>query len=142
MKRKNAYFTVEAALVLPMVLGAILFVVYLLMFQYDRCLLEQDMGELAVWISLQEDVGEQLVEELEYQMGDIYWDKYLAWEMINLDAKIRADRCVVSAGGQLIFPLSGWNFWNDKNTWIAETEWDFQNLHPVEFVRMCNKLKK
>lgn len=47
MKRKyyRAYFTVEAAVLYPVVLGVVLLMMYLLFFQYDRCLLEQDMGE-------------------------------------------------------------------------------------------------
>ena len=54
MRERNAYFTVEAALVLPLVTGAILFVIYTMLFQYDRCLLEQDIGALALWGSLAE----------------------------------------------------------------------------------------
>ena len=49
MQRKNykAYFTVEAAVLYPIVLGVIVLMTYLLFFQYDRCLLEQDMGRAA-----------------------------------------------------------------------------------------------
>ena len=49
MKRKyyRAYFTVEAAVLYPVVLGVVLLMMYLLFFQYDRCLLEQDMGRAA-----------------------------------------------------------------------------------------------
>ena len=42
MKRVSAYMTVEAALIIPIVMGSILFVVYMMLFQYNRCLLEQD----------------------------------------------------------------------------------------------------
>lgn len=40
MQRKNykAYFTVEAAVLYPIVLGVIVLMTYLLFFQYDRCL--------------------------------------------------------------------------------------------------------
>ena len=44
----RGYFTVEAALVMPVVLLGIALVMYLLIFQYDRCLLEQDTGVLAL----------------------------------------------------------------------------------------------
>ena len=54
MRDRNAYFTVEAALVLPVVIGAILFVIYMMLFQYDRCLLEQDIGGIALWGSIVE----------------------------------------------------------------------------------------
>lgn len=42
--RENAYFTVEAAMVMPIVVFVIALLIYLGLFQYDRCLREQDMG--------------------------------------------------------------------------------------------------
>ena len=49
MRRKvDGFFTVEAAMVLSITLSAILLIIYLLFFQYNRCLMEQDMGTLAL----------------------------------------------------------------------------------------------
>lgn len=44
----GAFFTVEAAILYPLVLAVIVLMVYLLFFQYDRCLLDQDIGKAAV----------------------------------------------------------------------------------------------
>ena len=83
MQRKNykAYFTVEAAVLYPIVLGVIVLMTYLLFFQYDRCLLEQDMGRAAVrsgsrWMQKKEELNRQLQEK------DMFFDteKYIAWE--------------------------------------------------------------
>ena len=70
MQRKNykAYFTVEAAVLDPIVLGVIVLMTYLLFFQYDRCLLEQDMGRAAVrsgsrWMQKKEELNRQLQEK-------------------------------------------------------------------------------
>lgn len=70
MQRKNykAYFTVEAAVLYPIVLGVIVLMTYLLFFQYDRCLLEQDMGRAAVrsgsrWMQKKEELNRQLQEK-------------------------------------------------------------------------------
>ena len=41
---QNAYFTVEAALIIPLVLGILVFLIFIMFYQYDRCLLEQDIG--------------------------------------------------------------------------------------------------
>ena len=67
MQRKNykAYFTVEAAVLYPIVLGVIVLMTYLLFFQYDRCLLEQDMGRAAVrsgsrWMQKKEELAQIL----------------------------------------------------------------------------------
>ena len=40
-KAVKGYFTIEAALILPFVTGVILVILYLLFFQYNRCLLVQ-----------------------------------------------------------------------------------------------------
>lgn len=42
----KGYFTVETSLILPMVLAVQVFLIYAMLRQYDRCLLEQDMGIL------------------------------------------------------------------------------------------------
>jgi len=141
MKSKNAYFTVEAALVLPMIIGAIILAVYLLLFQYNRCLLEQDIGGLVVWSSVSDGGEEELVAGLETRIENIYWEKYLIWEMTGFDVKIKNNICRATGSGQICFPLPGWNFWNEENFWSAETEWECRRIEPVEFVRMCNQLR-
>ena len=47
-KESDAYFTIEAAILYPIILSVILLMTYLLLFQYDRCLLEQDIGKATV----------------------------------------------------------------------------------------------
>lgn len=47
-KQAEGYFSVEAALVLPTVLGVYLFLIVLLFIQHDRCLLEQDMASMMI----------------------------------------------------------------------------------------------
>ena len=49
IQQAEGYLTLEAALILPMLIAAILFVIYMLVFQYNRCLLEQDLGAMALW---------------------------------------------------------------------------------------------
>ncbi len=51
MKKRNrteGYFSVEAALVLPMVLSVYVFLIAMLLLQYDRCQLEQDMASMMI----------------------------------------------------------------------------------------------
>lgn len=47
-RRISAYMTVEASLIMPIVLFFYLFFIELCLFMYDRCLLEQDMAVLSV----------------------------------------------------------------------------------------------
>lgn len=139
---ENAYFTVEAALVFPMVLGTVLFIVYMLLFQYDRCLMEQDLGALALWGSrVRAESPEELQSLIRKRTNEIYRDKYAVWKMLALDAKLEHNRFAVTGKGQLAFPVPGINFWNKNNIWEAETEYRFWRISPTNFVRLCNRAK-
>ncbi len=140
-KRENAYLTVEAALVLPAVFGVILFVVYMLLFQYDRCLMEQDLGAMALWGCSVEAPDEQTLEKMtEERMRAMYKDKYAAWRFTELGGRLERNRFTVSGKAQLTFPVPGLNFWG-KNIWSSRAVDEYRRLSPVVFIRMCRGLK-
>lgn len=142
IQKKNAYFTVEAALILPVALGTVLFIVYMLLFQYDRCLMEQDLGALALWGSRvkAEDSGE-LQNMIQKRTNEIYKDKYAVWKMLALDVKLEHNRFAVAGKGRLAFPVPGINFWSRDNVWEAEADYRFWRISQVDFVRLCNRVK-
>ena len=111
MKNADAYFTVEAALVLPVLMGAILFVIYILFFQYDRCLLEQDLGAMALWGSRLEESGqERLEEKVQERVRGLYKEKYMAWDFAVLEASLEKNTFSAKGAGRVNFPLPGWDF--------------------------------
>ena len=145
MKRQNAYFTVEAALVLPIVISAMLLISYLFCFQYDRCLLEQDMGALALWSSVAasgyaEGAGD-LDQLLRQRAAGIYQGKYVAWENTNVEIRLEKDQVSVSGSGELTFPVPEWNLWNDDNFWKAATSFQNSRRSPVFYIRQYRKLE-
>lgn len=143
MKKENAYLTVEAALVFPMVLGAVLFVVYMLLFQYDRCLFEQDLGAIALYGSLVRDSDTMGVKEkIQERVGKLYREKYAAWNITSLDASLDKNRFSVRGSGELSFPLPGWNIWGGSSLWDTQAEYEYCRLSPVTFIRKCHKFKK
>lgn len=138
---KNAYFTVEAALVLPMVIGAILFVVYTLLFQYDRCLLEQDLGGIALWGSLAEAPDEATFQQMvQARLAGLYREKYAVWRITELDASLDKNRFVAEGAGKLTFPAPGWNFWSRDNVWEARGSYGYSRISPVTFIRLCRRI--
>lgn len=140
MKETNAYFTVEAALVFPVVISAILLMVYLLLFQYDRCLMEQDLGAMALWGSVAEAVDSAALEEkVQKRMAEMYRDKYVAWKFSKLDAVLDRNHFLTKGEGYVAFPLAGWNFPGKGNIWNGKVDFDFSRLSPVTFIRLCRK---
>ena len=143
MKRLDAYMTVEAALVFPVVMGSILFVIYAMLFQYDRCLLEQDTGAIALWGSLAEaaDTAE-LESKIQKRMSEMYRDKYMMWRFQTLEASLDKNRFSVNGAGQLSFPFAGLNYWGSGNTWGVQAGYGYNRLEPVTFIRICRKARK
>lgn len=142
MKEKNAYFTVEAAMVFPIVISVILFVIYMQLFQYNRCLMEQDLGAIALWGSLTDASDTtDLEQKTRTRITEMYRDKYAAWEITALDITLEKNVFSVRGTGQLTFPVSGWNFWSTENVWGMEADYGYNRLSPVTFIRLCHKFK-
>lgn len=143
MKEKNAYFTVEAALVLPIVIGALLFVIYTLLFQYDRCLLEQDLGAIALWGSLAKASDTAELEQMaQARIASLYRDKYVAWKITKLEVALDKNRFSVEGAGRLTFPAAGWKFWNGGDVWETGANYRCSRISPVSFIRLCHKFER
>ena len=145
MRVKNAYFTVEAALVLPMVMSAILMGIYLFCYQYDRCLLEQDMGSLLIWGSAMaaEQAGEteQIAASLKQRAAQIHRAKYAAWQITAIDIRLEKDNLSLTGRGELAFPVPGWNLWNRDNLWEAQVSYKRSRISPVFYIRQYRKIQ-
>lgn len=145
-EKQNAYFTVEAALVLPLVMSAMMIGIYLFCYQYNRCLLEQDMGSLLVWgcTAAAEKSGkaEEIKESVLRRASEINRDKYAAWKLTAIDIKLSNNDISLEGRGELVFPVPGWNLWNNDNLWEAEVAFVSERLSPVFFIRQYRKLKK
>lgn len=146
MSRRNAYFVVEAALVLPMVMSAMMIGIYLFCYQYDRCLLEQDIGSLMIWSNAvaTENAGEseEIKESLQARAFDINLEKYAAWEMTAVEIKLEKNDISLIGRGELAFPIAGWNRWNNDNLWEAEVQYKCDRLSPVFYIRQYRKLQR
>ena len=143
MEIKNAYFTVEAALVLPIVIAALLFVIYMMLFQYDRCLLEQDMGAIALWGALVDaSDAEDMERKTQGRLGELYREKYVAWKITQLEAILDGNKFRVKGAGQLTFPVAEWNIWSAENVWGTEADYSYNRMSPVDFIRLCHKFEE
>lgn len=136
----EAYFTVEAAIVMPIALSVILFILYAMFFQYDRCLLEQDMGALALrGAAMQVDDKEVLAREIKEQANRIDYGKYLMWECGEINLRLEGNKLCISREGQLKYPFSSFGIGGERH-WKAETRYENVKINPTSFVRTCRKL--
>ena len=141
MKKVGAYFTVEASLVLPIVVTAVLLTIYLLFFQYDRCLMEQNTGRLALRGCTNPYAdGEDVVKGLTVQSQEKD-QRFLAWEMKDAEITFKRNQVLVKREGTLKFPFRGLIFWGGGDVWSSECTYENSRVIPVQFIRNCRKIK-
>lgn len=137
-KRVKGYFSVEAALILPVVLSVILMIVYLLFFQYNRCLMEQDMGILALrGAVMQIDDNRKRVQRLNEMTKEMHSEKYLAWETEEIHLTVGKGKVAVEQGGKIKSPFQqeGKEEW-----WSAVAKYENRIMCPVTYIRAYRSL--
>lgn len=138
-KKTDGYFTVEAAMVMPMVLSVVFLIIYLLFFQYNRCLMEQDVGLLVMGgIYMEVEDNEERIQELRKLANLIYEEKYIAWECGAIELKLERGKLSAEQSGWLSLPIR--TFGHGRQT--VETTVRFKNhiVSPVSFIRNYHKV--
>ncbi len=139
-KEIEGYFTVEAAMILPMVLMTIVLIMYLLFFQYNRCLMEQDIGILTLrGIALQVEDNQDRMKQLKEQAAGLYDEKYIAWENSEIELTLEKGTICVEQSGWIKFPFWGGIF-KENRVWTTSVIDEKQIISPVSFVRNCRKI--
>lgn len=143
MKRMQAYFTVEAALVIPLVISVLTMTVFLFVYQYDRCLMEQDMGMLALYAGTlaTEDMNE-MTKQVSRRAAERYTDKYLFWTQTKINISVRKDRAEIVGEGSMVMPLPEWNLLNSEKGWNAKVIRRISRLSPTEIIRLGRRIKR
>lgn len=143
MKRIQAYFTVEAALVMPLVISVLTMTVFLFVYQYDRCLMEQDVGMLALYAgTLATEDMDEMTRLVSKRAAERYTDKYLFWTQTKIDINVRKDRVEIVGEGSTAIPLPEWNLLNGQKGWSAKVIRRMSRLSPTEFIRLGRRIKR
>ena len=131
--RIKAYLTVEAAMVIPVVIGTIVFLIYMMFYQYNRCLLEQDVGVLAVRsVTMQEKDKTAMTLKLREEAAALDGEKYLAWEMGEFDISVKGTITCVSRMGELVLTAG--------DLWETQADCEGEQISPTFLIRSCRKI--
>ena len=103
----KGYFTVETSLILPMVLAVQVFLIYAMLRQYDRCLLEQDMGILTVYAGAAGNTQEA-DRALERKNNQRQQQPYLIYEEEELSLNADGGYIEAHSRGKVRMPDMGW----------------------------------
>lgn len=143
MKRMQAYFTVEAALIIPLVISVLTMTFFLFVYQYDRCLMEQDVGMLALYAgTLTTENMDEMTKQIGRRAAERYTDKYLFWTQTKIDIDVRKDRAKIVGEGSTVLPLPKWILQNGQKGWSARVVRRMSRLSPTEFIRLRCRIKR
>ncbi len=142
-KECGAYFTVEAALVMPVVLACYLLIIMLLIYIYERCIWEQNAYRLLIWKEYVEGfinmnpAAEEICEEDIYRyiltnLNKEEAEKYFFGLEISAQINSRGD--LVKVNRKVLYPQFGGRSY--------EMTLSCACLKPTEYVRMVTLLKE
>ena len=139
-KESDAYFTVEAAILYPIILSVILLMTYLLLFQYDRCLLEQDIGKATVlsgskWTLTKEQLNDYM------QKKALHFDeeKYIAWENEDPLWNLEKNDVILEKTGRLRYPFA--DMGTQEKYWSAKASFQVDRISPVFWLRRSRNVQ-
>lgn len=135
MKHKkgvDAYFTVEASLVMPVVIGSVIFVICFLLYWYNRCLMEQDLSMIAVKAA-QSEAGtpEEMKQDLRGWRDKSMTEKHYAWEMSEVTMSKEKNWITFRRNGTLLM---------GDRIWRADAEGKASRINPAALLRILRRM--
>lgn len=139
-KRKNAYMTLEASLVIPLILGGIIFLLYLGFYLYNACVIKQVSYIAALRGSQLLNAGSQEVETyVQQQLENLLINQILAEEDIEKGVSVFAGKVKVRINSDMKMPLTEW-ISSEIDFWNIESEAEASRINPVDIIRNVRKI--
>ena len=141
-KEKNAYFTVEASLLMPLILGGIIFVIYLGIYLYDVCTLRQ-VSYIAVLrgSQLKDTSSEEIKNYADKQADQLMENQILAKENVQTEISVTKNKVKVNITAKITMPFA--EFISEEiGLWNMENEAEAYRLDPVDIIRNVRKINE
>ena len=88
----GGYFTLEAAMILPFALGAVLLVLRIWFYRYDRVLQDMDTSAVVIGAMEQQDLNaEEKASYVVAQMQGRYKEHYISWNFGDISVSCSSD---------------------------------------------------
>lgn len=126
MKNIKGSFTIEAAVIVPMILFIFGILMHILFYWHDKNILMSTAHEAAALGSSRNEMAEI---ELEYYFFERMEGKLLLFDRVECTSHIEADEVIVA-----------WN--GSKGSMVTEGEYSIRKIDPEKYIREIRKLKK
>lgn len=139
-KEKSAYMTVEAALVIPMILGGIIFVLYIGFYLYNFTTIKQTAYIAALRGSQIKNVSLAEIEKfVEKQIDETLSEQLLAKEDIRKEVKVSRGNIRVKIYTDVKIPLIKL-LPLTEHWWEIKEEVRVNKIDPIEIIRGVRKI--
>lgn len=137
MKMK-AYFTVEATILLPFVFLIMIFLLYLGFFQYNRCLLTQDLYMLAMLESREYyNNNVKMYQEIIKQKEEMERKKYISFKENEMQVEVGTGKVQIKFEGEIVKPFRFLFLTEEK--WTINVSTQSKTKNPVFVMRNYKK---
>lgn len=135
------YFTVEAVLIFPIILFVYSFLLYMGFFQYNRCLLEQDVLLAAIKSSriLPYDSVEA-ARQAGAAVEGLGRDKYIGWTAKDPRVLAGQGKISIEVSGYMDIPLFRNVPFLHDGRWELQKQAEIKAQEPVFFIRLCRRI--
>ena len=139
-KEEQAYMTVEASLVLPTVIGGIIFILYLGIFLYNYCTINQTAYIAALRGSQIKNVSTDEIDNyVKKQIDELLFQNILAREEVKKEVRTSIGKVTVKMSTDVNIPFS--DLLSAKiHIWEIKTEGYANRVNPIEIIRGVRKI--
>lgn len=139
-KEEQAYMTVEASLVLPTIIGGVIFILYLGIFLYNYCTINQTAYIAALRGSQIKNVSTDEIDNyVKKQIDELLFQNILAREEVKKEVSTSIGKVTVKMSTDVNIPFS--DLLSAKiHIWEIKTEGYANRVNPIEIIRGVRKI--
>lgn len=139
-KQQKAYMTAEAALVFPLIIGGIIFTIYLGFYLYNVCTINQISYVAALRGSQLKKVSVNEIEDyVREELKNMLINQLLASEKVEQEVKVTMGKVKVKFDWNIEMPFAKWISLETK-IWPVEKEVTANRLNPVDIIRGVRRM--
>lgn len=144
-KKINGYFTIEAALLMPVFLCVTVLLCYLAFYMCNRVVLLRDTYVTGLRGSLRQEMTNKEVAAYALQQSEGLAEKYYAVSQMNRKVQVNGKEIVVEIECEMQIPFDVF-IWMDRG--VVNREWKIKEkkiidrTNPAAFIRTCRKIEK
>lgn len=97
-KKQNGSLTIECSLIFPIILAVIITLVWMLIFLYDRAIVQTAAIHGALECDYSRDVNKKLEQKIEDDINSQLAGRLVGVEKVSVHVEVNSDRCQINIG--------------------------------------------